>query len=128
MADRRVVLDTNVFIAAGFKPYSASAALVRRVREGRLRMVWNAGTRAEIERIVHKIPPLSGTLLEAVFRELDHGPDETYPDNFAFVTDPDDRKFAALAEATRATLVTTDHHLLEVKHLLRVPVLRPGEL
>lgn len=128
MREPRVVLDTNVFIAAGFKPYSRSAELVRSVREGRLRMVWNRATRAEIERMVRKIPPLSRTDLGELFRELDHGPDETYPENFDFVRDPDDRKFAALAEATGATLVTTDHHLLEVAHLLRVPVRRPGEV
>jgi len=35
----RVVLDTNVFVAAGFNPGSHSARLVEAVHDGRLRMV-----------------------------------------------------------------------------------------
>ncbi|MGZ3667280.1 MAG: PIN domain-containing protein, partial [Ktedonobacterales bacterium] len=53
-----VVLDTNVFVAAGFNPHSASARLVDAVKRGEIRMVWNDATRREIERIVRQIPPL----------------------------------------------------------------------
>ena len=45
---REVVLDTNVFVAAGFNRGSHSAWLVEAVRDGRLRMVWDNATRAEI--------------------------------------------------------------------------------
>ncbi len=36
-ADERacLVLDTNVFVAAGFHPHSASAAILQGIREGR---------------------------------------------------------------------------------------------
>jgi ATP-binding cassette subfamily B protein/subfamily B ATP-binding cassette protein MsbA len=44
----RVVLDTNVFVAAGFNPGSHSA-LVAAVRDGRLRLVWDDATHTEIE-------------------------------------------------------------------------------
>jgi PIN domain len=47
-----VVLDTNVFVAAGFNPGSHSARLVEAVRDGRLRMVWNDATHAEIEHVM----------------------------------------------------------------------------
>lgn len=53
-----LVLDTNVLVAAGFNPRSASARIVDAVKQGRLRMVWNDATRREIERIVQQIPPL----------------------------------------------------------------------
>ena len=36
-----VVLDTNVFIAAAFKPRSDSGRVVDAVRSGTLRLVWN---------------------------------------------------------------------------------------
>src|SRR5947209_9895048 len=56
-----VVLDTNVFVAAGFNPGSHSARLVEAVRDGRLRMVWNDATRTEIEHVMRQIPRLSWT-------------------------------------------------------------------
>jgi hypothetical protein len=34
-----VVLDTNVFVAAGFNPRSASARIVEAVKRGQVRMV-----------------------------------------------------------------------------------------
>jgi uncharacterized protein len=41
----RVVLDTNVFVGAGFNPRSHSALLLDAVRDGRLRMVWDDAIR-----------------------------------------------------------------------------------
>ena len=55
----RVVLDTNVIVAAGFQPGGASAWLLDAIRKGALRMIWDDATRRETEHIVHKIPPLS---------------------------------------------------------------------
>ena len=73
-----VVLDTNVFVAAGFNPGSHSARLIEAVRAGR-------------------------------------------------VPDPADRKFAALAEAARAPLVTSDAGLLNARARITVRVLKPSE-
>src|SRR6266536_2887956 len=46
-APGEVVLDMNVFVAAGFNPGSHSARIVEAVRNGRLRMVWDNATQAE---------------------------------------------------------------------------------
>ncbi|MFN3652544.1 MAG: putative toxin-antitoxin system toxin component, PIN family [Armatimonadota bacterium] len=126
--DPPLVLDTNVFVAAGFNPRSDSARVLEEVRAGRRRMVWNEQTRREIEKIVRKIPPLSHAVLEGVFREEDRWAGETDPARFDFVPDPDDRKFAALAEASGAVLVTMDSHLLQARERIATPVVRPGEL
>jgi predicted nucleic acid-binding protein len=40
-----VVLDTNVFVAAGFNPRNASTKIVEAVKLEQLRMVWNEATR-----------------------------------------------------------------------------------
>ena len=48
------MLDTNVFVAAGFNPGSQSARLFEAVRDRRLRMVWNEATHAEIEHVMHE--------------------------------------------------------------------------
>ena len=58
MSSPPVVLDTNVLVAAGFKPRSASATIVDAVKQGQVRMVWNDATRREIEHIIGKIPPV----------------------------------------------------------------------
>jgi len=41
----RVVIDTNVFVAAGFNAKSASARILAAVREGRFQLIWNRPTR-----------------------------------------------------------------------------------
>jgi predicted nucleic acid-binding protein len=51
-----VVIDANVFVAAGFNASSASARIVGAVREGRLRLLWNTPTRNETETILRRIP------------------------------------------------------------------------
>ena len=124
--DRPVVLDTNVFVAAGFKLRSASAKIVGAVKQRRLRMVWNDATRREIERIMQQIPPLRRLDVAQLFRPEDRFAGATDPERFAFVPDPDDRKFAALAHAAEATLITSDEHLLQQRDRIDVPVLTPG--
>jgi predicted nucleic acid-binding protein len=122
-----VVLDTNVFVAAGFSPRSASARIVDAVKQARLQMVWNDGTRREIERIVQRIPPLRRQPVADLFRPEHQVVAATHPEQFRKVPDPDDRKFAALARAAGAVLISNDKHLLANRDHLDVPVLTPSE-
>jgi predicted nucleic acid-binding protein len=122
---RRVVLDTNVFVAAGFNPRSHAARLLRTVREGALVLAWHVETRAEVLHVLGRIPPLRHLTIAELFR---HEAEYTAPLDhtaYAFIADPADRVFAALAEAAGAALVTNDAHLLDNRHALRVPVLTP---
>jgi uncharacterized protein len=123
----KVVLDTNVFVADGFNPGSHSARLVAAVRDGRLRMVWNDTTRAEVEHVMRQIPGLSWERIADLFRSEDRFAGATNPRQFRFVPDPADRKFAALADAVKAPLITSDAGLLHAGGLMRVPVLKPSE-
>jgi predicted nucleic acid-binding protein len=109
----RAIFDTNVFVAAGFNPASASARLLGAARAGRLLAVWHADTRAETRAVLTRIPRLRWADAEAVFvpEGAFAGPLDLAA--VAFVTDPQDRKFAALALATGAPLVSADAHLLE---------------
>ena len=112
MAQPAVVLDTNVFVAAGFNPGSSSARILHAVEAGHLRLVWDEATRRETRAILRQIPPLSWQRWAGLFRQEDRYAGETRPASFAYVADPDDRKFAALAAASGATLITNDEHLL----------------
>jgi uncharacterized protein len=122
-----VVLDTNVFVAAGFNPHSASARLLDAVKRGQLRMMWNDATRREIERIVRQIPPLRTHSMTELFRPEDRFTGSTHPERFLEIPDPDDRKFAALAHAAGAMLISNDDHLLQARGRIDVTVLTPSE-
>ena len=124
-----VVLDTNIFVAAGFNPNSVSARLLEAAKQGHIHMVWNDATRREIEQILGQIPPLRPHALAVadLFRRADRFAGATYPERFVEIADPDDRKFAALAVAAGAALVSNDDHLLRHREHLEVPVLTPRE-
>jgi predicted nucleic acid-binding protein len=119
-------LDTNVFVGGGFKRASASAKILDAVRRGEVRMMWNDATRREIEMIVRKIPPLRSFRVESFFRAADRYTKPTQPEQFTFIPDPDDRKFAALSNAVNAVLISSDEHLLAHRKN-DVNVLTPGE-
>ena len=104
------IYDTNVFVAAGFKRRGASARLIQAARDGRVRMIWCQATRAETERILTKIPPLSWEAVADVFRAEAEAPNPD-PATADFVTDPEDRKFAALSLATGAPIISADSDL-----------------
>lgn len=126
MSSPAVVLDTNVFVAAGFNRSSASAWLVAAVADGRLRLVWDEATRAETRAVVERIPPLRWDRFAPLFRPAYRHAGATDPSAYPQVTDPGDRKFAALAAAADAVLVSNDDHLLAVRASMKVPVLTPG--
>jgi len=123
----KVVVDTNVFVAAGFNPGSAARKIIKAVQDGRIQMVWNESTRREIERILSQIPPLRATSVADLFRPENQVTAATNPGQFTAVPDPDDRKFAALAHAAGAVLISNDEHLLGVRDRLGVTVLTPGD-
>lgn len=108
----QVVLDTNVWVAAGFRPRSASGRIVDQVGGGRLALTWDVATRAETRRIVSRIPPLSWEAIAPLFREEHRFAGPVDAARFAHVPDPEDRKFAALAAAAGAILITMDRDLL----------------
>ncbi len=98
----RIILDTNLFVAAGFNPGSHSAAVIERVRAGELTLVWNQATQAETRHILERIPPLHWERFAALFQPAGR------------FDSPNDRKFAPLAAASGARLISNDEHLLGV--------------
>ena len=123
-----VVIDTNVFVAAGFRPRSASARLLAAVRAGALRLVWDDATRGETERVIRRIPRLDWADVAGLFADECRWPAATRPTDFLHVPDPDDRKFAALAAAAGATLVTMDEHLLAARGRGDLRIATPSEV
>ena len=127
MTTAAVILDTNVFVAAGFKRHSASARILDQIRTGEVRMIWSEQTRNETRHILNKIPPLSWDSVASLFLEEDRYQGLTVPEAFECIPDADDRKFAALADVTGAVLITNDDHLLSCRDQVQLEILTPGE-
>jgi uncharacterized protein len=124
----RLVLDTNTFVAAGFNLASSSAKIMAAIRRGELELVWNEDTRRETRAVLDQIPPLNWDGFSDLFSEENRFTGETHPQDFPHVLDADDRKFAALAAATGAVLISNDDHLLSVRDQMPFRTLTPGEL
>jgi len=122
-----VVLDTNIFVAAGFNANSGAAQIIEALRSGHLRLVWDDQTYQETQHILAKIPPLRWEKFAELFREPGRFGGPTHPQGFEHVPDPADRKFAALAAATGAVLITLDADLLNSREQAAVTILRPSE-
>ena len=123
-----VVIDTNVFVAALFNPRSASAHILEGVREGRFRLIWNQPTRSETEIILQRIPRLEWQKAADLFRPEDEFTGPVDPAAFIVIADPDDRKFAALAAAANAPLVTSDKLVLAQRGRIGIDIVTPGDL
>jgi predicted nucleic acid-binding protein len=123
-----IVIDTNVSVAAGFNAKSASAHILAAIRERRFRLVWNEPTRRETEFVLRRIPPLGWNKFADLFRPEGEFTGRVDPDDFVFIEDPDDRKFAALGAAAKVPLVTNDHDLLAHRNLIGFDALTPAAL
>lgn len=122
-----MVLDTNVFVAAAFDAATSSGRIIEAVRAGRLRLVWTETTRNENERVLRKIPPIDWEPFEELFVSTCRIDGELDLEGVSHIPDPADRKFAALANATGAALVSNDDHLLAERARGKTPILTPRE-
>jgi predicted nucleic acid-binding protein len=122
-----VVIDTNVFVAAGFNPGSASARVLEGVRSGRFRLIWNQPTRRETEMVLRRIPHVDWQKVADLFRPEEEFTGPVDPTAFAAIADPDDRKFAALSAAANAPLVTSDKLVLAQQGRIGIEIVTPRE-
>ena len=121
-----IVIDTNVFVAAGFNPRSASARILTGIGEGRFRLMWNEPTWRETEMILRRNPRLNWEKVADLFQPEGKFTESVDPDAFALISDPDDRKFAALSAAARAPLVTNDGHVLAQSRTVGIEAVTPS--
>src|SRR5437899_11689766 len=121
-----MVVDTNVFVAAGFNPRSASARILEAIREGRFRLIWNEPTRRETEMILRRIPRLDWQTAADLFRSEEEFTGSVDPGAFTVIADPDDRKFAALCVAADVPLVTNDNLVLAQQGMTRIDISTPA--
>jgi uncharacterized protein len=122
-----VVIDTNVFVAAGFNPTSASARILEGVHEGRFRLIWNQPTRRETEMILRRIPRLDWQTVADLFMPNEEFTGPVDPAACTMIADPDDRKFAALSAAANVPLVTSDNLVLAHRGKIGIEIVTPRD-
>jgi putative PIN family toxin of toxin-antitoxin system len=127
----RAILDPNVLISAVLSPGGTPAQLLRAWLEGRFDVIASPLLLAELERALsypklrERIPEAQANRLVAwIGREAMAVPDPEEPPT-ARSEDRGDDYLVALAEHTRAVLVSGDRHLLALGTDL--PVLTPRQ-
>jgi putative PIN family toxin of toxin-antitoxin system len=124
----RIVLDTNVLVAAAYNVGSASRRIVEACLDGRLTAVLSPSLRREYEFILARAVR-SRPYLERLHCLLEQA-EVVVPEETPRVVpeDPDDDKLVAAALAASAVLVTNDAHLLAITGHNGVQVQRPAEV
>ncbi len=123
----RVVLDTNVFVAAYWAPSSASAQLIQACRKGLARAQYSTEVREEVERVLRAIKarPQFVYSLEAFWSAAEKV--RAVSVGSVRVPDPDDQKFLEAAVGGASDLlVTNDNHLLSLKSVGRTEIVTPS--
>ena len=124
----RIVLDTNVLIAAARAPASASRKIVEACLEGRVEAIVSEAVRKEYELIIKQA--LSGVPYVEELRKFIDACVPVEPTVVPRVVpdDPEDDKVVALAVAGEAdVLVTSDEHLASLVAVEGIPILSPSE-
>lgn len=125
----KVILDTNVFIAAYWSPRSASARIIRACIEGGLRAVYTPQIRRETLTMLRRAR--TSAAYARSLEEFWSAAEEVKGVSAGGVRadDPDDQKFLEAALGGEADfLVTNDAHLLKVEYLGSTQVLTPASL
>ena len=125
----RVVLDTNVLIAAARSPQSASRQIVAACLDGKVKAVISKALQQEYDLILRQALSNVPYVIQLVqwIDTCSHVEPETV---FRVVPDDaDDDKIVALAIAAQVdALVTSDHHLKCLHPLENISILSPSEL
>ena len=127
-AVRRVVLDTNVLVAAAYDPRSASRRVVEACLASELTPVLSGAVRREYEFILARAVR-GRPYLERIHQLLDRAEVvEPARTPRAVPDDPEDDKLVAAALAAGAALVTNDGHLLALAGHEGLEVVRPADV
>lgn len=124
----KVILDSNIFIAAAFNKKSSSSKIVEIIKRGHLILVWDEKTKAETKKLITQIPVIEWGQFAQLFTEDTFHDTKVDKSEFkSSISDPDDRKFAALAKSSSAPIVSNDSDLLDTQKHTGIKVYKPRD-
>lgn len=124
----KVVLDTNLFVAANFNSKSASAQILRMAKQRKIKTLWSESIRRELEIILNNIKAKTKTrkLIDEILIEKNRL--DRLPKIKIIRDDPEDNKFINCALAGNADfIITNDTHLLKLKEFHNIRIVQPRE-
>lgn len=123
----KVVVDTNLFIAAFYNPNSASAQIINMIARRDLIFVWSEAIQTEILMMLEKAqvkPKFINKIKNKVLRP-EHMVEPAIKVK-EVREDPDDNKFLEAALAGDADyIISNDQHLLRLGKFHDIPILMP---
>ena len=128
LAKIRVVLDTNVLVAAHFNPGSASNRILELCQEKKLVLLLTSHILKEFSRILRNISArknfwerIDKIISQAILIKKT-------PRIDIVVEDPTDNKFLSCALAGKADyIITSDRHLLVLKKFRGIKIVKPTQ-
>ncbi|TKJ26501.1 MAG: putative toxin-antitoxin system toxin component, PIN family [Hadesarchaea archaeon B3_Hades] len=124
----KVVLDTNVFIAAYFNRKSASARIIDLCLENKHELIFSPRLRKEVKLILKNVRAERG--FHERIQSLFMNASKVKPIQKVFMVkeDPEDNKFLECAlEGEADYLITSDRHLLELGEFAQTKICKPTQ-
>lgn len=124
----KVVLDTNVFIAAYFNRKSASARIIDLCLENKHELIFSPRLRKEVKLILKNVRAERG--FHERIQSLFMNASKVKPIQKVFMVkeDPEDNKFLeCVLEGKADYLITSDRHLLELGEFAQTKICKPTQ-
>ncbi len=128
----KIVVDTNLLVAAFFNKKSSSFKILKMAEEGRIRLLWTKPIRNEARLILGNIKQAvkssmgNREILKNIFQRENKV--ENPPRVDVVKEDPEDNKFLGCALKGKAEMiVSNDQHLLNMQGFKGIPVLTPSK-
>ena len=123
----KIVLDTNILVAAYFNPHSFSAKILELADKNTIQIYWSIPLYKEAKQILGFLPPKDRKkILARVFKPEFRV--STLPRIEVVKEDPEDNKILACALGGKVDLVVSnDRHLLEIGEIQGVKILSSKE-
>jgi putative PIN family toxin of toxin-antitoxin system len=124
----KVVLDTNLFVAAYWNRHSASAKIINACLEGELQAYYTPEVERELWVVIRNIrarEEFAAIVSNFIGRAERVAP---WAQVDVCTEDPEDQKFLVCAASADADyLITSDDHLLRLRTVGRMEIMKPGE-
>ncbi|HSE83521.1 MAG TPA: putative toxin-antitoxin system toxin component, PIN family [Thermodesulfobacteriota bacterium] len=119
----RIVIDTNLIIAARFNPKSASAKIIEKVEKGGLELIWSDEIYREAMQILQNVRADEKFRIR-IEKILSSSRKVTRLPRINIIReDPSDNMFLAAAVRGNADyIVSNDRHLLRLKGFRNIPI------